>query len=220
MALPQIDQFISMKPTICRSLAACASLALATVPAVSSEEDVMRPAMIDPQSPNHGAEPASRTKPSPLARRDKLPAAAHTAVGGIMLTQTSSVRTSCFPASLAAVLRDMSSHFGRPVVVTSGYRGGGRSGSYHRKCQAADVQIAGVAPSAIARYARNHGSVGGVGTYGHTRSVHVDVGDRVFSWNGNRRRNAMSSGFGCCPVCAAMSANNTGKSRFEAVCTG
>jgi uncharacterized protein YcbK (DUF882 family) len=125
---------------------------------------------------------------------------------------------SCFPGRLSAVLRDISGHFGRAVVVTSGYRGGGRSGSFHRTCQAADIQIAGVSPSAIARYARSLDQVGGVGTYGHTRSVHVDVGDRVFSWFGSRRRSAMLGGPGCCATCSALVSAN-GKPRFEAVCT-
>ncbi len=78
--------------------------------------------------------------------------------------------------------------------------------------------MAGVAPSSIARYARSLGTVGGVGIYGHTRSVHVDVGDRVFSWHGNRRRSAMLGSGGCCPACAAM-ASAKGKPRFEAACT-
>ncbi|MGL5735626.1 MAG: YcbK family protein [Beijerinckiaceae bacterium] len=107
--------------------------------------------------------------------------------GGIE-KQIPSVVTGCFPASLRAVLADISSHFGgKPVIVTSGHRHGGRRGSYHRKCMAADIQIAGISPGAIARYARSHPSVGGVGTYGHTRSVHVDVGGRVYSWYGKGR---------------------------------
>jgi hypothetical protein len=151
-------------------------------------------------------------------RINKLPVSAYSAGPGVILTQTSGVRINCFPGELRSVLRDISAHFGKAVVVTSGQRGSGRGGSYHRRCMAADIQIAGVSPGAIARYARGHGSVGGVGTYGHTRSVHVDVGERVFSWHGGRRRSA-SLGAGCCPVCAAAEAAATGR-RFEAVCTG
>ncbi|MGL4439992.1 MAG: YcbK family protein [Bosea sp. (in: a-proteobacteria)] len=162
---------------------------------------------------------AAANRDTEVSLRNKLPANAHSAGAGAILTQTSSVRTSCFPGRLNAVLRDISGHFGRAVVVTSGHRGGGRRGSYHHKCQAADIQIAGVSPSAIARYARSLSAVGGVGTYGHTRSVHVDVGDRVFSWYGNRRRSAMLGGSGCCQTCTAM-ASASGKPRFEAVCTG
>ncbi len=152
------------------------------------------------------------------ARIDKLPVSAHTGVGGSIMVQTDGVRISCFPEALRGALRQISTHFGRPVVVTSGLRGGGRRGSYHKRCMAADIQIAGVSPGAIARFARKMDGVGGVGTYGHTRSVHVDVGERVFSWHGSRRRNA-ALGSGCCPTCAAMEAAATGR-RFEAVCTG
>ncbi|MGL4325835.1 MAG: YcbK family protein [Beijerinckiaceae bacterium] len=121
----------------------------------------------------------------------------HGTSGGIE-KQIASVVTGCFPGSLRAVLADVSAHFGgRPVIVTSGHRHGGRRGSYHRKCMAADIQIAGVSPGAIARYARSHPSVGGVGTYGHTRSVHVDVGGRVYSWYGNsRRKRYAQAGYG------------------------
>lgn len=110
---------------------------------------------------------------------------------GALQKQTGAVSTSCFPASLVNVLDRMRVHFGAPVIVTSGYRSpsanrraGGARGSYHMRCQAADVQIAGVAPSAIMRFARAQAEVGGVGAYRHTRSVHVDVGGRKFSWFG------------------------------------
>lgn len=121
--------------------------------------------------------------------------------GGAMEKQTERVETACFPASLKDALADISQHFGGPVIVTSGYRSGGenrRAGgaghSYHVQCLAADIQIAGIAPADIASYARTLETVGGVGRYGHTKSVHVDVGERKFSWYGlhhrRRHRNA------------------------------
>ncbi|MBK9082377.1 MAG: DUF882 domain-containing protein [Rhizobiales bacterium] len=113
------------------------------------------------------------------------------AVGAAIQRQTGAVSTSCFPASLVNVLDRMRVHFGAPVIVTSGYRSpsanrraGGARDSYHMRCQAADVQITGVAPSAIMRFARAQAEVGGVGAYRHTRSVHIDVGGRKFSWFG------------------------------------
>ncbi len=178
--------------------------------APDSEGDA-RTAAEAPAAAERSAEPARLRRTG-----QRLPEQAFRTGGGL-LTQAGHVRTSCFPASLRGVLSDISQHFGRPVVVTSGFRPG-RGGSYHKRCMAADIQIAGVAPGAIARFARKHGSVGGVGTYRHTRSVHVDVGERVFSWHGGRRRSA-SLGAGCCPDCAAEQARRTGR-RFEAVCTG
>jgi uncharacterized protein YcbK (DUF882 family) len=105
---------------------------------------------------------------------------------GVLAKQIPSVSTSCLRPSLVAIIRSASNHFGSQAVITSGYR---RSrSSYHGKCMAADVQIAGVSPGALARYFRSHPSVGGVGTYGHTRSVHVDVAPRVYTWYHGRRR--------------------------------
>ncbi|MBL8589459.1 MAG: DUF882 domain-containing protein [Methylobacteriaceae bacterium] len=109
--------------------------------------------------------------------------------------QTNAVRTACFPPALREVLDRMSRHFGAPVIVTSGYRSarenrraGGARRSLHTRCLAADVQIAGVRPSAIARFAKAQDDIGGVGVYRHTRSVHVDIGERKMSWSGRGGR--------------------------------
>ena len=109
--------------------------------------------------------------------------------------QTENVDISCFPESLTSVLETISRHFGdKPLIVTSGFRSandnadaGGARKSYHVRCLAADIQIDGVAPADIAHYARTLDEVGGVGRYGHTRSIHVDVGERKFSWFGLHR---------------------------------
>jgi uncharacterized protein YcbK (DUF882 family) len=115
--------------------------------------------------------------------------------------QTDYVSTSCFNGQLRGVLAQIGQRFGSPVIVTSGYR---RSRtSYHGKCMAADIQIAGVSPGAIFAYARSLPAVGGVGRYGHTRSVHVDVASRKFSWGTGRKRYAALGGV-CCPECAAQ----------------
>ena len=105
-----------------------------------------------------------------------------------LVKQTARVMMHCFPASLRHVLARMSKHFGSPVIVTSGFRSGGRRGSLHRVCKAADIQIAGVRPSQIVGYAQLQDEVGGIGTYRHTRSVHVDVREQKISWYGNRGR--------------------------------
>jgi uncharacterized protein YcbK (DUF882 family) len=108
---------------------------------------------------------------------------------GNIVKQTGSVATGCLPARLTHIIRNASLHFGSAAVITSGYRSGRHS--YHGKCMAADVQIAGVSPAALARYFRAQPGVGGVGTYGHTRSVHVDVAGRVYTWyHGRRGRSA------------------------------
>ena len=208
-------------PGVAALAAACLASSFLSSGAIANENQTVPFADVTESATDQGSASDTSSQIAPrAARHDKLPAEAATGAAGTILTQTGAVRIGCFPDDLRAVLKQISVHFGRPVVVTSGHRGGGRRGSFHRSCQAADVQIAGVSPSAIARHARAMPGVGGVGTYGHTRSVHVDVGDRVFSWYGTRRRSASLSG-GCCPACAAtVAAAQGGRPRLEAVCTG
>lgn len=208
-------------PGVAALAVACLASSFLSSGAIANENETIPFPVVTESVPDQGSASDAAFQAAPQkVRHDKLPAEAATGAAGTILTQTGSVRIGCFPDDLRAVLKQISVHFGKPVVVTSGHRGGGRRGSFHRSCQAADVQIAGVSPSAIARHARAMPGVGGVGTYGHTRSVHVDVGDRVFSWYGTRRRSASLSG-GCCPACAATAAAaQGGRPRFEAVCTG
>jgi uncharacterized protein YcbK (DUF882 family) len=130
--------------------------------------------------------------PSPTARNatGKRNSAGSTRVSagpsGSVSKQIPSVSTSCLKPSLMHIIRGASNHFGSSAVITSGYRRGRHS--YHGKCMAADVQIAGVSPGALAKYFRSQPGVGGVGTYGHTRSVHVDVAPRKYTWYHGRRR--------------------------------
>ena len=106
--------------------------------------------------------------------------------------QIASVAIGCLKPELMRVIREASGHFHATAVITSGYRPGRRS--YHGRCMAADVQIPGVSPGALARWFRSQPGVGGVGVYGHTRSVHVDVAPRQFTWrHGRRKRYAASA---------------------------
>ncbi len=67
--------------------------------------------------------------------------------------QTASVSIGCLKPELTRIIRDASSHFGATAVITSGYRPGRHS--YHGRCMAADVQIPGVSPGALARWFRS-----------------------------------------------------------------
>jgi uncharacterized protein YcbK (DUF882 family) len=105
--------------------------------------------------------------------------------------QTKSVRSACFTPELKVVLARLRKTFGRELVVTSGFRGRKitRSGSYHGRCMAADVQIPGVSPGKLRQVARATPGIGGIGTYCHTRSVHIDVGPRrEWSWGCRKKR--------------------------------
>ncbi|MEM5472704.1 YcbK family protein [Hoeflea sp. AS60] len=110
--------------------------------------------------------------------------------------QTDKVEVDCFKPQLVRTLKSIERHYGRPVVVTSGYRSpkhnrriGGASGSRHTSCEAADIQIEGVSKWQLAKYLRSMPERGGVGTYCHTESVHIDVGNmRDWNWRCRRRK--------------------------------
>lgn len=111
-------------------------------------------------------------------------------------TQTDKVEVSCLKPQLVRVLKSVERHYGRPVVVTSGFRSpkhnrriGGASGSRHTSCEAADIQVAGVTKWQLAKYLRAMPGRGGVGTYCHTKSVHIDIGNsRDWNWRCRRRK--------------------------------
>jgi len=107
-----------------------------------------------------------------------------------LLKQREDVDTSCFKPHLVRLLKIIEGHYGKPVVVTSGYRSPahnrrvrGARKSAHMDCAAADIQVAGVSRWELAKFARSLPGRGGVGTYCHTASVHVDVGsERDWNW--------------------------------------
>ena len=110
--------------------------------------------------------------------------------------QRESVQVDCLKPQLVKMLKQIEAHYGRTVVVTSGYRSPtynrrvrGAKNSLHMYCAAADIQVAGVGKWELAKYARSMSNRGGVGTYCHTDSVHVDVGpDRDWNWRCSRRK--------------------------------
>lgn len=117
------------------------------------------------------------------------PGLARLAPNGLKV-QRQTVDVACLKPELVTMLKTMERHFRRPVMVTSGYRSpsynrkvNGARRSLHMICAAADIQIDGVSKWEIARFARSMPRRGGVGTYCHTTSVHVDVGpERDWNW--------------------------------------
>jgi Peptidase M15 len=86
---------------------------------------------------------------------------------------------------LRSLLSRVEGHFNRPVTVVSGCRSrahnrriGGARESWHLRCQAADIEVRGVNKYAVARYASNLPGRGGIGTYCHDGSVHIDLGPK------------------------------------------
>ena len=109
-------------------------------------------------------------------------------------TQHSKVSVGCLKPELVRIIKKAERHFGRYAVVTSGYRSprhnrriGGAKRSMHMTCMAADIQIKGVSKWTLAKWLRQQDGRGGVGTYCHTQSVHIDVGEKR-DWNRRCRR--------------------------------
>jgi len=147
-----------------------------------------------------GVTPGAKTK-----RPDKkieVASVASRAVRGNhgLLLQRPNVRVNCFPPRLVSLLRRVERRFGRKVIVTSGFRSRahnrrirGARNSTHTRCLAADIQVKGISKWQMAKFLRSLPGRGGVGTYCHTKSVHIDIGKKR-SWNycsrrrGKRRR--------------------------------
>jgi len=91
-------------------------------------------------------------------------------------------QVNCFPEQLKTALDQIAVHYKKPVEVISGFRPNGRRGSMHRHCMAADIRVDGVAPMALATYAKTVPGINGVGTYRRTDLVHVDVRHEQFAW--------------------------------------
>ena len=91
--------------------------------------------------------------------------------------QRVSVKAKCFPDRLNLVLAHIARKTGGRPIVTSGHRHGGRRGSQHRNCMAADIRVPGVSVNRIVAAARTAPDIGGIGTYCNG-IVHVDVGPK------------------------------------------
>lgn len=91
--------------------------------------------------------------------------------------QIESVQINCLKPELMTIIKKAGEHFKTNPVITSGFRSSGRRGSLHRSCEAADFFIPEVSSSELVGYLRKLPEAGGVGTYCHTKSVHIDIGD-------------------------------------------
>ncbi|MBZ9653694.1 YcbK family protein [Phyllobacterium lublinensis] len=110
--------------------------------------------------------------------------------------QRESVQVACLKPQLVGILKTLERRYGKSVIVTSGYRSppynrlvNGAKASLHMSCAAADIQIPGISKWELASFARSMQGRGGVGTYCHTESVHVDIGPRRdWNWRCSRGR--------------------------------
>ena len=99
------------------------------------------------------------------------------------------VNAFCITPKLRFVIWDFEGHFGKKVIMNSGYRdnqhnsaAGGSDNSYHTRCMAADFYIPGVDKSQLIAYAMRNDGVGGVGCYPGRSFIHIDVRDRPSSY--------------------------------------
>ncbi len=114
-----------------------------------------------------------------------------------LLKQRESVDTACLKPKLVRMLKQVERHFGKRLIITSGYRSPaynkkvrGAEKSQHMYCAAVDVQLPGVSKWELAKYVRSMPGRGGVGTYCHG-SIHIDVGpERDWNWKCAGRRKA------------------------------
>jgi len=103
-------------------------------------------------------------------------------------TQTDVVDVSCLKPELLDMIRQTGNFFKQIPIITSGYRSRGRAGSFHRRCMAADFIVPGVSQQQLVAFLRHLPGAGGVGTYCHTKAVHLDIGEpRDWGYCGFRR---------------------------------
>jgi zinc D-Ala-D-Ala carboxypeptidase len=99
------------------------------------------------------------------------------------------VNAFCISPKLRVAILDFEGHFGKKIVMSSGYRDpfyngkvGGADGSYHMKCMAADFFIPGVPKPRLIAFAARNGLVGGLGCYPGKTFIHIDVRERPRGW--------------------------------------
>ena len=91
---------------------------------------------------------------------------------------------------LVMVLESIRTHFGKPIIINSGYRTpqynetvNGADYSQHCYGTAADITIRGVSPKAVADFARGlMPDWGGVGIYSEKGFTHIDVRETKADW--------------------------------------
>jgi uncharacterized protein YcbK (DUF882 family) len=134
-----------------------------------------------------------------LMQLASLPSMTRIAPNGLYV-QTDKVDVGCLRPELVSMIHAVENHYKRPAIITSGYRDPGRNRraggvrhSLHTLCAAADIQVQGVSKWQLADFLRSLPGRGGVGTYCHTESVHIDIGgERDWNWRCRRKKRMRS----------------------------
>lgn len=108
---------------------------------------------------------------------------------------------------LITYLQKIRKHFGKQIIITSGYRCpthnkrvGGATGSYHTQGKAADIVVQNVSPREVAKYAESIGVLG-IGLYETSADgyfVHIDTRTSKSFWYGQSQQ--YRSTFGGTPI--------------------
>ncbi|MGV3552706.1 YcbK family protein [Rhizobium sp.] len=152
--------------------------------------NAMFPTTSDPDDEDYGED-----EPAGLMQLASLPSMTRVAPNGLFV-QTDKVEVGCLRPELVSMIRTIEDHYKRPAIITSGFRdprrnrrAGGVRHSLHTMCAAADIQVQGVSKWQLADFLRSVQGRGGVGTYCHTESVHIDVGEeRDWNWRCRRKK--------------------------------
>lgn len=91
--------------------------------------------------------------------------------------QTGRVSAACMPERLLRILGHIREKTGVRPILTSAHRTGGRKGSMHRTCMAADIRVPGVSDASVIAAASTAPGIGGIGRYCNG-IIHVDVGPK------------------------------------------
>ena len=152
-------------------------------------------AMFPTSAMNDDDEHEEDDEPAGLMQLASLPSMTRVAPNGLFI-QTDRVEVACLRPQLVAMINQVQDHYKRPAIITSGFRdvrrnrrAGGVRHSLHTLCAAADIQVQGVSKWQLAEFLRSLPGRGGVGTYCHTESVHIDIGgERDWNWRCRRKK--------------------------------
>jgi uncharacterized protein YcbK (DUF882 family) len=185
------DRFAKKKKVVTRGIPNMQTAALSddTLPGVNT--NAMFPTTSGLEDEDHDED----DQPAGLMQLAALPSMTRIAPNGLYV-QTDKVEVSCLRPELVSMIRVVEDHYKRPAIITSGFRdprrnrrAGGVRHSLHTMCAAADIQVQGVSKWALADFLRSLPGRGGVGTYCHTESVHIDIGgERDWNWRCRRKK--------------------------------
>jgi uncharacterized protein YcbK (DUF882 family) len=183
------DRFVKKK-TVTRGIPNMQTAALSEDALPGVNTNAMFPTTTGLEDEDHSEE-----EPEGLMQLAALPSMTRIAPNGLYV-QTDKVDVGCLRPELVSMIRMVEDHYKRPAIITSGFRdprrnrrAGGVRHSLHTMCAAADIQVQGVSKWQLADFLRSIPGRGGVGTYCHTESVHIDIGgERDWNWRCRRKK--------------------------------